>query len=287
MDDHYRVEPLFLEFTSNDYSSDRVKWNPDAECVEVCRPYDEVSRLTRCPTRLQWKVFWLILEHINAWKWNQVYAPEGALSCDNHFWSLVVAKDGRYVNTCGYEAYPGTSERGYEDGSPFDLLRTAFEILITMPGTPEQATPDATPTEPESFEFHLWSDATETMGVCLRWDRHEQGLQWKPVAFAETAWIQLTRPSRLNWKAFLILLQEAKVATWEAEYASETTAHTGWAFKASIKGSIIETSGGDTYPQSPDGIGYLPGSPFDILLTALDLLIGEEVLQMRPPGEMR
>lgn len=72
----------------------------------------------------------------------------------------------------------------------------------------------------------------------------------------------------------------AKVEKWDAEYASVSTAHAGWSFKVHMNGRTSESSGGDTYPNSEEGAGYLPGSPFDVLLTALSLLTGKEVIGM-------
>ncbi len=79
----------------------------------------------------------------------------------------------------------------------------------------------------------------------------------------------------MNW------LGLAKVEKWDAEYASETTAHAGWSFKAYINGQKFKSAGGDTYPNAEEGAGYLPGSPFDILLTALGLIAGGDVAGMR------
>ncbi len=79
----------------------------------------------------------------------------------------------------------------------------------------------------------------------------------------------------MNW------LGLAKVEKWDAEYASETTAHAGWSFKAYINGRKFKSAGGDTYPNSEEGAGYHPGSHFDILVTALTLLTGKDVLGTR------
>ena len=62
---------------------------------------------------------------------------------------------------------------------------------------------------------------------------------------------------------------------------NNTTAHTGWSFTASIGGRNIKTSGGDTYPQCEEGSAYLPGSPFDILLSSLSLLLNKDILELR------
>jgi hypothetical protein len=47
---------------------------------------------------------------------------------------------------------------------------------------------------------------------------------------------------------------------------------------------MIKSAGGDTYPQSEESSAYLPGSPFDILLTALGLLKGSEITRDATAG---
>jgi len=140
-------------------------------------------------------------------------------------------------------------------------------------------------TVPDSFDFTLWSDAYENLGVNIRWRKNGPGLQWQHVSHHEDEWVELPSPSRLIWKAFCLLLDLAKVEKWDAEYPIFTTAHTGWSFTASIGGRGIKTIGSDCYPQCEEGSGNLPGSPFDILLTALGLLINKDILELRSSRE--
>ena len=280
MEDAYPVLPQFLKFRSNDNFGQLV-WNEGIQGLEIYPLYDAKLDQALQPTQLEWKAFWFLLEHGGVWKWEPTYAPEGDLSCDEHQWSLMVSKDGRFVSTCGNEAYPGTQEKHYEEGSPYDVLRTAVEVL-TCKHYDSSMVSDAVPTTvPESFDFTLWSDAYENLGVNIRWLKNGPGLQWQHVSHHEDEWVELPSPSRLTWKAFCLLLDLAKVEKWDAEYPSFTTAHTGWSFTATIGGRNIKTSGGDTYPQCEEGSGNLPGSPFDILLTSLSLLVGKDVLGMR------
>jgi hypothetical protein len=134
---------------------------------------------------------------------------------------------------------------------------------------------------PHSFDFTLWSEAYENLGINIRWRKNGPGLQWQHVSNQEDDWAELPSPSRLTWKVFCFLLEHAKVEKWDAEYASVTTAHAGWSFKVYINGQKFKSAGGDTYPNAEEGAGYLPGSPFDILVTALCLLTGKEVLGLR------
>lgn len=281
MEEAYRVLPQFLKFRSNDNFGQLV-WNESAEGLEIHPLYDLKLEQPVRPTRLEWKAFWYLLEHAGVWKWESTYAPEGGLSCDEHQWSLMVSKDGRFVSTCGFEAYPGTQETHYEEGSPYDVLRTAVELLTCRHYDSSMVSDEVPKTVPESFDFTLWSGAYENLGVNIRWRKNGPGLQWQHVSHHEDDWGELPSPSRLTWKAFCHLLNLSKVDKWDKEYPSFTTAHTGWSFEASIGGQRIKTCGGDCYPHCEEGSSYLPGSPFDILLTALGLLAGNDVLEMRP-----
>ena len=190
---------------------------------------------------------------------------------------MIISRDGRYICTCGFEAYPGTQEPHYKEGSPYDVLRTAVEVLTCRSYDLSMAADEATTTLPHSLDFTLWSDAYENLGINIRWRKNGPGLQWQHVSNNEDEWEELPSPSRLTWKAFSFLLDRAKCVKWDAEYASVTTAHTGWSFVTNINGQTIKSFGGDTYPNSEEGEDCLPGSPFDILLTALGLLVGKEI----------
>jgi hypothetical protein len=282
MDEDYPVLPQFLKFKSSQgLCAAGCEWNADAQCLELTDLSEESPGQMTHPDRLRWKAFWLLLDLAGVWKWEPAYAPEDGLSCDEHQWSLMVSKDGRFISTCGNEAYPGTQEKHYEEGSPYDVLRTAVEILTCRHYDSSMLSDEALTSIPHSFDFTLWSDAYENLGVNIRWRKNGPGLQWQHVSNHEDEWVELPSPSRLNWKAFCFLMELAKVEKWDAEYASFTTAHTGWSFKAYIKSQTIKSAGGDTYPNSEEGAGYLPGSPFDILLTSLSLLVGKDILGMR------
>jgi hypothetical protein len=280
MEEAYPVLPQFLKFRSND-NFGKLVWNEDIQALEIHPLYDYKLDQTLQPTRLEWKVFWLLLEHAGVWNWETTYAPEGPLSCDEHQWSLIISRDGRYISTCGSEAYPGTPERNYNEGSPYDVLRSAVEVLTCRHYDSSMLTNEALASIPHFFDFTLWSEAYENLGINIRWRKNGPGLQWQHVSNQEDDWAELPSPSRLTWKVFCFLLEHAKVEKWDAEYASVTTAHAGWSFKVYINGQKFKSAGGDTYPNAEEGAGYLPGSPFDILVTALCLLTGKEVLGLR------
>ena len=280
MEEEYPIHPQFLKFCSND-DFGSAEWDADIGGLEICPPHEPKLEEPIRPSRLLWKAFWHLLEHADVWKWQPAYAPEDALPCDGHHWSLVISRDGRYINTCGYGTYPGTTENNIEAGSPYDVLRTAMDMLTSRYHDSSMGSDDKPSDVPESFEFTLWSEAFADLGIRLRWRRDTASLQWRPGIPKGTAWTSLAKPSPITWKAFWLLLDRAKVENWRTEYASVTTAHAGWSFEASINGRQIKTSGGDTYPNSEEGKDYLPGSPFDILLTALGLLAGKEILRLR------
>lgn len=56
----------------------------------------------------------------------------------------------------------------------------------------------------------------------------------------------------------------------------------GWDFKLTAPGLQIESSGSNAYPGS-DSFEPLPGSPFDILTTAIGILVGSDVHTLNPP----
>lgn len=283
MDEDYPLLPQFLKFKSSQGPcSASCEWNADTQCLEITDLSEESPGQMVQPNRLRWKAFWLLLDLAGVWHWQRTYAPDDVLSCDGHQWSIEISRDGRYVNTCGSEAYPGTAERDYREGSPFDILSTAIKVLLSRDSLHGLGLDEERSTEPVPFDFHEWSDAFEDMGTQLTWDRQSQALRWKPVSNRYPEWHPLPPPSPQTWKAFRLLLDHAKIHSWEARYTSVTTAHVGWGFEAQVGDRNISTAGGDTYPNSEEGhTGFLPGSPYDILLTGLGLLAGKEIQDLR------
>lgn len=282
MDENYPVLPQYLKFRSGQGAcSANFEWNADTQCLQTTDILEILPNQRIQPDRLRWKAFWLLLDRAGVWNWDRSYAPAGDLSCDGHYWSIEISRDGRHVNTRGSEAYPGTEERDYREGSPFDILSTAIKVLLSCDSLYGLGLDEEWTARPLSFDFHIWSDAYADLGTRLRWDSKGSGLQWKTLAGRSGEWLQLPPPSPQTWKAFRVLLDHAKIHEWDAQYASVTTAHTGWGFETRIGEKKITSTGGDTYPNSEEGMHYLPGSPFDILLTALGLLAGKEIQNLR------
>ena len=114
MDEAYSVLPQFLKFRCNKNFGQLV-WDDGIQALEIYPLYADKLDQPLQPIRLEWKVFWLLLEHAGVWNWEPTYAPDDALSCDEHQWFLTISKDGRYISTCGFETYPGTHERHYKE----------------------------------------------------------------------------------------------------------------------------------------------------------------------------
>lgn len=283
MDEDYPVMPQFLKFKSSlGPCSVCCEWNVVNQCLEITDICEGSPSQIVQSDRLRWKAFWLLLDHAGVWNWHQTYAPDDDLPCDEHQWSLEISRGGRYVHTRGFAAYPGTTESDYREGSPFDILSTAVKVLLSRDTIHGLGLDEERTTGPISFDFHQWSDAFEDLGTRLRWARQIKVLRWKPISDRYPEWHPLPPPSPQTWKAFRLLLEHAKIQDWEARYTSVTTAHVGWGFEAQVGNLNISTAGGDTYPNSEeDETGYLPGSPFDILLTALGLLAGQEIDSLR------
>ena len=87
----------------------------------------------------------------------------------------------------------------------------------------------------------------------------------------------LSAPTRSQWKAFWILLDRARVWEWNSEYIDDTGICDGggWMLEISYAGRHIKSGGVNAYPDTRD-TNYLPGSPFDVLCTAILMLTHSE-----------
>jgi hypothetical protein len=124
--------------------------------------------------------------------------------------------------------------------------------------------------EPQYFEFCEYGCLGD--GNRLIWDPMTQTLEIRDYAGIEAA-KKLPTPTRTQWKAFWFLLEQAQVWNWQSKYEDETGICDGggWRLDASFAGRFIKTGGYNAYPDT-QGTNYLPGSPFDILSTAILLL---------------
>lgn len=118
-------------------------------------------------------------------------------------------------------------------------------------------------------------------GPLIEWDGKKSELRWRDC-FGET-WNSLPTPSDLQWKAFWLLLGQSGARNWDTDYSNPNILDgIGWDFKLTASGLRIETSGSNAYPGS-NSLVPIPGSPFDILTTAIGILAGRDVHTLKPP----
>ena len=124
-----------------------------------------------------------------------------------------------------------------------------------------------------SFEFsHV---AFFGGGPVVEWDGKNSELRWRDAH--DATWHPLPPPTELQWKAFWFLLEQSGVRGWEPSYSNSCIEDgISWDFKFTVPGLQVETSGSNAYPGS-DSFEPLPGSPFDILTTAIGILTGGDV----------
>jgi hypothetical protein len=136
---------------------------------------------------------------------------------------------------------------------------------------------------PGKLSFEFSHCAIFGGGPSVEWNGKNFELRWRDAY--DSAWHPLPTPSDLQWKSFWLLLDQSGVRNWESEYSNEGVMDgTVWEFKLTAPGLQIETSGSNAYPGS-DSLEPLPGSPFDILTTAIGILVGCDVHDLKaPPG---
>lgn len=131
-----------------------------------------------------------------------------------------------------------------------------------------------------SFEFsHV---AFFGGGPVVEWDGKKSALRWSDAH--DATWHALPTPTGLQWKAFWLLLEQSGARHWEMSYSNpDILDGIGWDFKLTAPGLRIESSGSNAYPCS-DSYEPLPGSPFDILTTAIGILAGRDVYTLGQRG---
>jgi hypothetical protein len=118
-------------------------------------------------------------------------------------------------------------------------------------------------------------------GPFVEWNGKKSELRWRD-AFSDS-WYALPAPSEIQWKAFWLLVNQSGVRNWDHDYTNPNILDgIGWDFKLTAPSLQIETSGSNAYPGS-HSFEPLPGSPFDILATAIGIIAGCEVHGLKPP----
>lgn len=136
--------------------------------------------------------------------------------------------------------------------------------------------------KPERLAFEFSHCAVFGGGPLIEWEGKKSELRWRD--FYGDAWITLPAPTQLQWKAFFFLLEQSGARNWEISYSNPNIEDgIGWDFKLTAPGLQIETSGSNAYPSS-DSFEPIPGSPFDILATAIGILVGCNVHALKHPS---
>jgi hypothetical protein len=118
-------------------------------------------------------------------------------------------------------------------------------------------------------------------GPLIEWDGKKSELRWKDCY--GDAWNSLPTPSDLQWKAFWLLLEQSGARNWDTDYSNPNILDgIGWDFKLNAPGLRIASTGSNAYPGS-DSFEPLPGFPFDILTTAIGILVGCDPDDLKAP----
>lgn len=134
---------------------------------------------------------------------------------------------------------------------------------------------------PGKLSFEFSHCAIFGGGPLIEWNGKKSELRWRD--YYGDVWNSLPTPSDLQWKAFWFLLEQSGARNWDTDYSNPNILDgIGWDFKLTAPGLQIESSGSNAYPGS-DSFEPLPGSPFDILTTAIGILAGCDVHTLKPP----
>ena len=134
---------------------------------------------------------------------------------------------------------------------------------------------------PDELSFRFSHCAIFGGGPCIEWNGKSSELRWRDAY--DNTWHLLPPPSDIQWKAFWLLIDQSSVRNWEMAYSNPYIMDgIGCGFRLSAPRLQIETSGSNAYPGS-DGPGPLPGSPFDILSTAIGILVGCDPHELKVP----
>ncbi len=120
-------------------------------------------------------------------------------------------------------------------------------------------------------------------GHWVEWDGKKSELRWR-ANFGFTCY-PLKPPSAIQWKAFWLLVEQAGVKEWDYSYVNPGILDgVGWSFRLKAPGLSIETSGSNAYPGSGSLIPT-PSSQFDVLTTAIGILVGCDLDELKAPTD--
>ena len=119
--------PDVLDFTIYDgcHNIYSIRWLPDLQVLEIGYGFDAKHVKV---TAAQWRIFWLVLNHVKVWRWDEVYSPDCIVS-DGRAWNLKIKYRGEEIESSGSNAYPESSELDFSDNSQFGLFISAVNML--------------------------------------------------------------------------------------------------------------------------------------------------------------
>lgn len=129
-EDAYPVEPQQLVFSEHafPFSGTTLKWDPSKKELRLVGRYDSTGgQILPAPTKMQWKAFWMLLDHAKVWDWQSEYVDPCV--CDGGGGDLDLSFRGRSVKSSGTNAFPDAYGQSYLPGSQFDVFCTAVSVL--------------------------------------------------------------------------------------------------------------------------------------------------------------
>ena len=78
-------------------------------------------------TAAQWRIFWLVLNHVKVWRWDEDYCDPTIL--DGTSWSLKIKYRRKEIESSGSNAYPESPELDFSKDSQFSIFLAAVDML--------------------------------------------------------------------------------------------------------------------------------------------------------------
>jgi hypothetical protein len=119
--------PEVFEFSIGEhfYLNYPLRWLPDLQVL--ANGYQPFAKHVKV-SAAQWRIFWLTLNHVKVWRWDEVYSPD-CIVCDGKSWNLKIKYRGKEIESSGSNAYPGSSRLGFDTKSQFGVFLDAVNIL--------------------------------------------------------------------------------------------------------------------------------------------------------------
>lgn len=121
-----KLLPEVFEFSIDEafYHNCPVRWLPHLQVLEI--GYGSDARHVKV-TVAQWRIFWLVLNHVKVWRWDEHYSDSFTL--DGTSWNLKIKYRRKVVESRGCNAYPESSELDFSKNSQFNIFLAAVDML--------------------------------------------------------------------------------------------------------------------------------------------------------------